>query len=209
MNAVWTPHYGHWIKLWLKYKAKGGKLKYWIGQPDAGGIDGMKKAIKACIDNGAKAICIQGVQIDAMMRHKRYDGIREWLGIIKEAGLPAGMASHQPWTHLKAEELKLPTDFYHQCLGTPERYTGDWRAKPLETMRKIAKPMVGYKVLGAGRIPPKEAFAHVLKNIKPIDGICVGVFPRDSDEIAENVRIFCELCKQTAKPAKDKTPKTA
>jgi len=199
ITAVWTPAYGHWIKLWLEYKEKGGKLKYWFGQPDAGGEDGMKKAIQACIDNGAKAICIQGVQIDNMMRHKRYDGIKAWLEQIRSAGLPAGMASHQSDTHLKAEDLKLPTDYYHQCMGVPERYTGEFREKPLATMRKIDKPVIGYKVLGAGRLKPAEAIPHVLKNCKPIDGICVGVYPNNNPhQIRENVELTIAATKEAA-----------
>jgi len=200
INAVWTPHYAHWIKLWLEYKEKGGKLKYWIGQPDAGGGDeNMRKAITDCAKNGAKAICIQGVQIDAQFGKQQHDVVKGWLELIRSFNLPAGMASHKPDTHLVAEEKKLPTDFYHQCLGVPEQYEGDFRERPLATMRKIAKPVIGYKVLGAGRLKPAETFAHVFKSIKPIDGICVGMFPKDdADQIEENVALTVALGKATA-----------
>jgi hypothetical protein len=204
ITSVWSMPYPRWIKLWKEYKDNGGKLPGWIGQPDAGGEDGMKKHIQACIDNGASAVCIQGIQCDNMMRHKRYDGLKAWLGQIKDAGLPAGMASHHPFTHLQAEEEKLPTDFYHQCLGVPENYTGKFREEPLETMRKIAKPMMGYKVLGAGRLKPSEAIPHVIKNIKPIDGIVVGVYPnKNPNEIRENV----EICIAATKEAKEAAAK--
>ena len=200
INAVWTPCYDHWIRLWNKYREKGGKLKIWIGQPDR--YKEMKQHITACAKNGGKAICIQGVCVDAAMRGKLFDLVKEWLELIRSFGLPAGMASHQPGTHLIAEDQKLPTDFYHQCLGTPERYTGEWREKALATMRKIDKPMVGYKVLGAGRLDPKEALPHVLKSIKPIDGVCIGVFPKKKDEIAENAALVAELTKAaTSRPA--------
>lgn len=206
MTSVWSMPYPRWIKLWKEYKDNGGKLPGWIGQPDAGGEDGMKAHIKACIDNGAKAVCIQGIQCDNMMRHKRYDGLKAWLNQIKDAGLPAGMASHDGTSHLAAEDQKLPTDFYHQCLGVPENYTGKFREEPLETMRKIAKPVMGYKVLGAGRLKPAEAIPYVIKNIKPIDGIVVGVYPNNNpNEIREDV----ELCIAATKEAKEAGAKQA
>jgi hypothetical protein len=55
--------------------------------------------------------------------------------------------------------------------------------------------VVAYKVLGAGRILPKDAFPYMLKHLKPKDGLCVGVCPNENpNQIAENVKLFCGLC---------------
>ena len=192
IEAVWTPCYDHWIRLWNRYRKKGGKLKVWIGQPDNFGK--MKEHITACAKNGGKAICVQGCCVDSAFSKRRYDLVRQWLELIHRLGLPAGIATHQPTTHLLAEKKKLPTDFYHQCLYQPENYSPTCRDQALATIRKLDKPVVVYKALAAGRLAPKEAFPYVLKHLRRKDGICVGVFPQeDTDQIAENAALMRTL----------------
>ena len=191
IDAVWTPSYDHWIALWNKYREKGGKLKIWIGQPDKFGQ--MKDHITACAKNGSKAICVQGECVDRAFREGKHDLVKEWLDLIHSFGLPAGIATHRPTTHLIAEEKKLPTDFYHQCVYQPENYSTKCRDQAIATIRKLDKPVVAYKVLAAGRLAPKEAFAHLLERLRPKDGMCVGVFPKKSDEIAENAALTARL----------------
>jgi hypothetical protein len=187
ITAVWTPCYDHWIKLWNEYRGKGGKLKIWIGQPDNFGK--MKDHITACAKNGGTAVCIQGECAGRAIRDGKFDLVKGWLAHIKSFGLPAGLASHRSEEILKAEEQGLPAEFYHLTVGVPDSYRKADRDKALATIRKIDKPMVAFKALGAGRFPPKEAFPYVLKSLRPKDGICVGVFPRTRDEIAENAAL--------------------
>jgi len=192
ITAVWTPCYDRWIKLWNKYRKNGGKLKIWIGQPD--NYHKMTEHITACAKNGGKAICVQGAAIDQAFRSKRFDVVRKWLDLIHSFKLPAGIASHRPTTHLIAEEKKLPTDFYHQCVYRPEKYTQECWKQAIATIRKLKKPVVAYKVLAAGRMDPKKAFPDLLKQLKPKDGLCVGVFPKkNTDEIAVNTALIRKL----------------
>ncbi|MBM4037864.1 MAG: hypothetical protein FJ290_05060 [Planctomycetes bacterium] len=193
ITGVWTPCYEHWIELWLKYKEKGGRLDAWIAQPDR---QPMERDLKAAIKNGAKAICIQGCQIDGQVSKKKWDVVRGWLELIKSHNLPAGMATHGARTHLEAEEKGLPTDFYHQPLYRPDNYVREGLEESLATIEKLAKPVVAYKVLGAGRILPKDTLPEVLKRLKRKDGICLGVFPKKRDEIAENAALVRELTAQ-------------
>ncbi len=192
INAVWTPSYDRWIRLWNAYRKKGGKLKTWIGQPDK--FDRMKQHITACAKNGGKAICIQGECVDRAFRDKKHDLVRQWLDLIHSFGLPAGIATHRPTTHLIAEEKKLPTDFYHQCLYQPDKYSPKDREQALATIRKLSKPVIAFKVLAAGRLDPKKAFAHLLKQLKPKDGLCVGMLPnKNPDQVAENASMIARL----------------
>lgn len=197
ITAVWTPHYDHWIKLWNRYQENDGKLRIWIGQPDPP-AEQMKDAITACAKNGAKAICIQGERVDEQFQAGKFDVVRDWLEHIKGFGLPAGIAAHQPHTHLVAEEKKLPTDFYHQCLYQPENYSKECRDAAIATIEKLDKPVVAYKVLAAGRLQPEEAFPHVFKHLRSKDGICVGVFPKDDPgQVAENAGLTRTLSRKT------------
>ena len=154
----------------------------------------MEKEITAAAKNGAKAVCIQGCQIDGAARRGKLDVVRGWLELIKSFGLPAGMATHRAKTHLMAEEKGLPTDFYHQTLYRPDNYVRQGLEESLATIEKLAKPVVAYKVLGAGRILPKDTLPYVFQRLRPKDGVCTGVFPKTkADQIAENAALVRKL----------------
>jgi len=192
ITAVWTPCYDRWIRLWNEYQQRGGKLRIWIGQPDPG-PELMKEHITAAAKNGARAVCIQGIQVDTQMNAGRFDVLRDWLELIKGFGLPAGMATHGAKTHLVAEEKGLPTDFYHQTLYRPDNYVREGLEESLATIEKLDKPVVAYKVLGAGRVLPKDTLPYIFNRLRPKDGICVGVFPKTRDELAENATLTQRL----------------
>jgi len=192
ITAVWVPSYERWIRVWNKYRKNNGKMPIWIGQPD--NYDKMAEHITACAKNGGKAICIQGACVDKAFSQKKFDLVRKWLDLIHSFDLPAGIATHKPQTHLIAEEKKLPTDFYHQCVYQPENYNPECLKQALATIRQLDKPVVAYKVLAAGRLAPKKAFAELLKQIRPKDGLCVGVFPKkNTKEIEENSTLVTQL----------------
>lgn len=195
IQAVWTPSYDNWIRLWNKYREKGGKLKIWIGQPDR--FDTMKEHITRCAKNGAKAICIQGECSGRAIKQGRHALLEEWIELIKSYGLPAGHASHLPEYVLESEEKGLGAEFYHLTVGIPDSYRDPDRQKALETIHKMEKPMVAFKVLGAGRFPPREAFPYVLGKLRPKDGLCVGVFPaKDHGQIQDNSKLVEKLSRR-------------
>ncbi|MBM4092684.1 MAG: hypothetical protein FJ276_25200 [Planctomycetes bacterium] len=195
ITAVWTPCYEHWVDLWNRYQDKGGKLKIWIAQPDR---LPMEREIKTAVENGSRAIAIQGVRIDDMVSAGKWDVVRGWLELIKSHGLPAGMATHRATTHLEAEERGLPADFYHQTLYRPDDYVRKGLEESLAVIEKLTKPVVAYKVLGAGRILPKDTLPYVFQRLKRKDGICLGAFPKMHNEIAENSALTRSLTATTA-----------
>jgi hypothetical protein len=196
ITAVWTPCYENWIRLWTKYRERGGKLKIWIAQPDR---LPMEKELTSAHKHGAKAICIQGIRVDEQVEAKRLDVLRGWLELIKSLGLPAGIATHRAKTHLLVEEKGLPTDFYHQTLYRPDNYVREGLEESLATIEKLDKPVVAYKALGAGRLLPKDTLPHVFQRLKRKDGVCLGMFPKKRDEVAENAALTRKLAEtQTA-----------
>jgi hypothetical protein len=60
--------------------------------------------------------------------------------------------------------------------------------------------VVAYKVLGAGRILPKDALPEVLRRLRRKDGICIGMFPRDKDQLAEDAALMTQPAGQ-ARPS--------
>ena len=153
----------------------------------------MKQHIAAAAKNGAQAVCIQGIRVDEQMQAKKFEVLRGWLELIKSFGLPAGLATHGVKTHLIAEEKGLPTDFYHQTLYRPDHYVRAGLEESLATIAQIEKPVVAYKALGAGRFLPQDALPVIFKRLRPKDGICLGMFPKQKDEIGENAALTRRL----------------
>lgn len=195
ITTVTAPPSARWINLFSKYLDGGGKLRIWIAQPH-GSPKKMKQEITTAIKGGAKAAFIQGHRVEEQFEAGKLDVLRGWVEHIKSLGVPAGMASHRPDIHPAAEKANFPTDFYFQCFYRPETYRSEDRDKAVETIRQIAKPMVAYKILAAGRLPPEEAFAFALSHIAPKDAVCIGVFPKNKPGmIAEDVALARKLLK--------------
>ena len=180
VTAVSAPPFPEWIRIFNKYRAAGGKLNTWIAQPH-GSPKKMKQEIDACAKGGAKAVYIQGHRVEEQFEKNTFVVVRGWLEHIKSHGMVAGIAAHRPDIHPVAEKQGFPTDFYFQCFFRvdqhPEYYGLECRDKAVDTIRSLtAKPVVAYKILGAGRLPPAEAFAYAFKHIAAKDGVCVGIY---------------------------------
>jgi hypothetical protein len=124
---------------------------------------------------------------------------------IREAGLPAGIAGHNPEVFRWAERERLGVDYYlcsyynsaHRDQGAekspdqPEWFLEEDRRIMAETIAGLSRPVIHYKVMAAGRNQPGEALAFAARTMRPGDGLCVGVFPKDRPEmLAEDVRLF-------------------
>jgi len=82
--------------------------------------------------------------------------------------------------------------------NTGERYEAEDPPLMYEFIRSTEKPCLAFKILAASRrcgTPEsvREAFAEAFANIKPSDAVVVGMFQRDSDQIAENAEIVKEI----------------
>ena len=126
------------------------------------------------------------------------DVLRGWVEHIKSHNIPAGMAAHQADIHPLAEKANFPTDFYYQCFyrGDMERYLPEDRDLAVATIQQIAKPVVAYKILAAGRLPAKEGFRFAFRRLAAKDGACVGVYPpMKAGMLAEDVGLAQKLSK--------------
>lgn len=190
VTAVAAPVYNDWIETYTRYREDGGRLRTWLAQPDPP-AEGMEDAIRTAVDAGASAVFIQGHRVDERFEAGEAGVVGGWVELIKELGVPAGMASHLHTTHLEAEAEGFPTDFYYQCLYNPSQgYLAEQRERALDAIRRIDKPVVAYKILAAGRNDPAEGFATALAGIRAKDGVCVGVFPKDMpNQIAVDVEL--------------------
>lgn len=176
-----SPPDPSWCQLWRDYRKRGGQLKLWLAQCH-GNPDKMPEEIARAAEAGAAAIFIQGHVVESQYEKGKFETVRGWLEAVRKLKLPAGMASHRPDVHLEAERLGFPTDFYYQCfynVGHGEVYRAEDRLKAVETIAKLPKPVVGYKLLAAGRNEPKDAFDFARAHLRPTDGMCVGIYLKE------------------------------
>jgi len=194
ITAVASPPYPRWIRLFGRYLKNGGKLRIWIAQPD-GPPQAMKAQITASVKGGARAVFVQGARAEEQFVRGNLDRLRQWVEHIRSLGVAAGLAAHRPDVHLAAEKAKFRTDFYFQCFFNPQYgYRKSDRDKAVAVLARINKPVVGYKILGAGRLKAEEAFGFAFRHLGSKDGVCVGMFPKHQpNQIAENADLTRKL----------------
>ena len=186
----------HIMRLLLEYWYEGGTIQ-WIAQtcPELGTIErGVENAIKG----RAKACFIHGGQMDYLLAQDRLDEVPAAIAKIKDAGIPAGIAGHNPKVLTWAEQ-NLEVDFYmcpyynpahrdkqaEHIPGMQERFKSEDRDIMVQVIQTLSKPAIHYKVLAAGRDDPKEAFAFVARHLRPQDAVCVGIYTKDKPEMLE------------------------
>ncbi len=194
----------HIIRTLMEYRDEGGALK-WIAQT-CPGVGPTEKVARMAIDGGAGAVFIHGGVMDHAFANDDFDDPLKGIERMREAGLPVGIAGHNPDVHTWAEE-NLDLDFY-MCSyynaahrdksaelqsGMAEWFHDADRQRMAETIRGLSKPAIHYKVMAAGRNDPAEALGFAARAMRPTDAVCVGVFTRDKpDMLAEDVRLFGE-----------------
>ncbi len=205
INTAFLRADNHVIRLLREYWNQGGKIQ-WVAQT-ATGVDQIGNIQKAR-QFGASAVYLHGGTMEDSFSAGRQEDIHRQIQTIRELGIPAGCASHYPPYLLEIQDRGWDPDFYLVCLYHIDGYKGklgieqdekfrhEDRGKALEAIRKLEKPCFAYKIMAAGRIPPREAFGEVFPAIKPSDGVNVGMFPPDAesgDIVAENVALVEEF----------------
>ena len=198
----------HIIRMLMEYWDEGGALN-WIAQT-CPGVGPTGKVAQMAIDGGAHAVFIHGGVMDHAFANNDFEDPRQGIERIRRAGLPVGIAGHNPEVHRWAEET-LDLDFY-MCSyynaahrdksaelesGMAEWFHDTDRQRMAETIRSLSKPVIHYKVMAAGRNDPAEALGFAARAMRPTDAVCVGVFTKDKpDMLAEDVRLFGEAWAQ-------------
>ena len=192
----------HVIRLLLEYWDEGGRLQ-WLAQtcPEVGPTE---LSVRRAIANGAKGCHVHGGVTDHLLAQGKLGDLQADLDRIREAGLVAGIAGHNPRVFEFAEE-KLDLDYYMVCYynptrrdenpehphGAQERYAEEDRRQAIRLIAGLSRPVIHYKVLAAGRNDPVAAFATAAQAMRANDAVCVGVYPADLPDMLErDVRLF-------------------
>ena len=192
------------VRMLREYHYNGGTLQ-WIGQtcPE---MKSIRRSIEDIIAGGAQACFIHGGQMDFLYANNQLDEVPLAIDMIKEAGLKAGVAGHNPQVHQWAEK-NLDVDFYmcsyynsshrdeqaEHISGMPEWFKPEDRDIMVQVIRTLRKPVIHYKILAAGRNNPAEAFNYTAQHLRENDAVCVGIYTNGKpDMIEEDIRLFEE-----------------
>jgi len=192
------------MRVLAEYWREGGRLR-WIAQTAPEHRDPYQN-IRLAHHAGASAIYVHGGDAGVLFENDQVEEVRKRVEYIRSLGVPAGMAAHNPEYHLEAQRQGIPVDFHMVCLYNLTGYLGrrseepreefDFadRAAALAAIRRLEKPCIAYKIYGAGRLTPEQAYADVSQALQPKDGVLVGMFPPDApDIIVDNVRRVAAL----------------
>ena len=193
----------HVIRVLMEYWDEGGTIQ-WIAQtcPELGPPE---PTIDKAVAFGASAVYMHGGHMDHLLAQGRLDEAPPAIERIRAAGLPAGIAGHNPEVFRWAEETGLDVDFYmcsyynsaHRdeaaslASGQAEWFLEEDRQAMTDLIGRLSRPAIHYKVLAAGRNEPAEAFHYVARSMRDGDAVCVGVYTEGApDMLGQDVRLF-------------------
>ncbi|MFC2076447.1 hypothetical protein ACFLT7_05125 [candidate division KSB1 bacterium] len=166
-------------------KERGGKIQ-WIAQTYPS-VKDMTTNVQLAIDNGAVAAYPQGGVGDNFVKDGRVDLLGEYISFVRKNGLLAGIGSHSLVTPFQAEKENLRPDFYFKTFNSV-----DYETQPPDEigafMKTVDVPWIAFKVLGAGRVKPREGFELSLR--MGADFINVGMFDfqvRENSALVKNI----------------------
>lgn len=157
------------------------------------------------------AICHHGGVTDSLFRSGEFEKVHDFIKKVHDAGVMAGVSTHNPDHVARIEEAGWEHDLYmtcfyqmtrtdeelltllgHRVLG--EVFVASDPPRMAARIRQARKPCLAFKILAAGRLSEtrrelEEAFRYAYANIKPTDAVIVGMYPVFSDEIAEDTAL--------------------
>ena len=158
--------------------------------------------INKAIDLGSDILQVQGNHTDVCARDGKLDVIQKMLERIKGQGYVAGLGAHALESLIRCEQAGITPDYYMKTMHHDNYWSAHPKEfrEPFEVMNgtksdhnkfhdnlfcnnpeqvaefvnKTKIPVMGFKVLAAGAIHPKDGFNWAFKN--GADFICVGMF---------------------------------
>lgn len=154
------------------------------------------------------AICHHGAVTDPLFRAGQQERVHDFVKKVHDAGLLAGVSTHNPDHVARIEDAAWENDFYMTCLYNLSRTEGELDAvlgervlgevfvasdpeRMTRRIREVRKPCLAFKILASGRLSEDKeslgrAFQFAYSRIKPGDAVIVGMYPVFSDEVSED-----------------------
>ena len=212
INAMQLRGDRHITRIIHEFRREGGRM-HWIAQT-ASELGDFQGGLNAIMNFDPIAIYLHGSITDELFKAGDFEGIRRRLEAIRRTGAFTGIGTHMPEVVEYADE-NFDVDFHMTSVynlskihrvssavtGRPnsgEPFDDEDREVMYRAVRKTEKPCLVFKILGSTRLcgtpgEVREAFREAFENIKPIDSVVVGMFPRDRDQLAENAGFVREI----------------
>ncbi len=192
-------------------RERGSKMKIITLQSD-------RKDIESAIENASPiGLAHHGGVTDRLFAEGKSEIVRDYVKAVKDKGILAGVSAHNPDVIKEIADKGWEVDFFMTCfyyltrkLDKPEslptlpvgayHFMKDDPQKMTQVIRQVKQPCLAFKILGAGRHTSSQkevitAFKYAFENIKPTDGIIVGMFPWFFDEVSANAQYSIEYGK--------------
>ncbi|MGQ9820708.1 MAG: hypothetical protein ACUVQK_02505 [Thermogutta sp.] len=162
-------------------------------------------------DTRCIALVHHGGVTDSLFRQGKAELVKDYVKKAHDHGVLAGVSSHNPNNIRKIADEGWENDLFMTCMYQVNRPREEQLAllgravvgepyletDPIEmtaVVREVPKPCLAFKILAAGRRCTgskgvEDAFAFAFSNIKPCDGVIVGMFPVYSDQVAMNAAL--------------------
>ena len=159
-------------------------------------------------DTGCIAMVHHGGVTDAMFRAGKQQKIRDFLKNVHDHGILAGVSAHNPDNIKRVADEGWEADLFMTCFyyvtrprEEQEKELGKvtvgepfFQSDPADmtaVVRQVDQPCLGFKILAAGRLcwskhKVERCFKFAFENIKPSDGVIVGMFPVYYDEVRDD-----------------------
>ncbi len=155
--------------------------------------------VKKAIDTGAVACYIQGETADYYMENNKPEVIAKVMDFVRQNGLLVGIGAHKIETVKACVDIGFQTDFWMKTMhhhnywsaNNPEWHDNKFDFSPEETIRyinELNEPVIGFKVMAAGAILPKDGFKYAFEN--GADFVCAGMY---DFQMVEDVNIASDI----------------
>jgi uncharacterized membrane protein YphA (DoxX/SURF4 family) len=172
--------------------------------------------INEAIDYGVDIIQIQGNWCDWLVRDKQIETIARMMEHIRKQGYTAGLGAHTIDSLIACEEYGIIPDYYMKTMHHDHYWSAHPREnrvpfevdgteyldhdkfhnnlfdlfpeRTIEFVNRTKVPVMGFKVLAAGAIEPKDGFRYAFEN--GADFICVGMF---DFQLVDDVNITLDI----------------
>jgi hypothetical protein len=190
-----------------RYREQGGKIQ-WI-LLSSRRMEEDLSWIPKIARMGPIGIVHHGGTTDRRWRAGEQGKIQDFLKAVRDSGVLVGLSTHNPLVVEEVESRGWDIDFFMTCVyritRTEQEIVNLLGQRPLgevylpqdpprmfRAIRQSRKPCLAFKILAAGRLTDspesiERAFRTAFENIKPTDAVIVGMYPRYSDQVRENV----------------------
>lgn len=197
------------LDVWEKYRSDGGRMNLiLLTHPTR---EEWLEERRRILPLKPLALVHHGGDTDKLWRENKMDRIKDALKGFRDDGVLVGCSSHNPEVLQEIASRGWDVDLFMTCMYEVSKPTSEWKdefgftpkhemyteempARMVQFIQSVKQPCLAFKILAAGRACDQKngienAFKFAFQEIKPSDGVIVGMFPKFSDQIAEDANL--------------------